>query len=49
MIAKVDFLSLLNTDPLAQYALIGLAATLLVTLCIFGFVMTRKTKRDASR
>lgn len=45
MIAKVDFLALLNTDPLAQFALAGLAVTLLVTLGIFAFVMSQRSKR----
>lgn len=31
-----------NTDPLAKIALGGLAITLLVTLGLFGFVMTRR-------
>ena len=50
MLQKIDILSLLNTDPLAQIALGGLVLTLVVTLAIFAFVMTRRTKkRNAGR
>ena len=35
-------LELLNTDPMAQFALAGLAVTILVSIGIFIFVMTRR-------
>jgi hypothetical protein len=31
-----------NTDPLAQFALAGLAVTILVTLVLFGYLLTRR-------
>lgn len=34
-----------NTDPLAKIALGGLAVTLLVTLGLFGFVLTRRSNK----
>lgn len=49
MITKVDVMGLLNTDPLAQFALGGLAVTLLVTLGIFAFVLTRRSKRSKTQ
>lgn len=36
-------LELLTTDPLARFALAGLAVTILVNIGIFVFVMTRRT------
>lgn len=39
------FLELLNTDPLAQFALGGLVSVFVVTIIIFGFVMTRRDKK----
>jgi len=38
----MKLLELVNTDPLAQGALVGLAVTLIVSIGIFVFVMTRK-------
>jgi hypothetical protein len=38
----MKFLELVNTDPLAQGALVGLVVTIVVTIGIFGFLMTRK-------
>lgn len=43
----MKLLELLNTDPLAQGALVGLAVTLVVTIGIFGFLMTRKNTPKA--
>lgn len=40
-------LELLNTDPLAQIALIGLAVTVLVSIGLFVFVLTRKDARKS--
>ena len=39
--------AVLNTDPLAMLALGGLAVTLLVTVGIFGWLITRKDGRKA--
>lgn len=38
-------MNLLDTDPLAKFALVGLAITLVVSLGLFGFVMTRRDQR----
>ncbi len=38
----MKLLELVNTDPLAQGALVGLVAVLIVTIGIFGFVLTRR-------
>ena len=38
----MKLLELVNTDPLAQGALVGLAVTILVSIGIFGFLMTRR-------
>lgn len=38
-------LELLNTDPLAQIALGGLAVTILVSLALFAFVFTRRNEK----
>lgn len=37
----MKLLELLDTDPLAKIALIGFAAVIVVTLGVFGFVLTR--------
>lgn len=37
-------LELLNTDPLAQFALGGLAVTILVSLGLFIFLFTRRNE-----
>ena len=36
-----------NTDPLAQFALGGLVVTVVVTLVLFGFLMTRRDSKKA--
>lgn len=41
----MKLLELINTDPLAQGALVGLVLTLVVTIGIFGFLLTRKNAR----
>ncbi|MEZ5844945.1 MAG: hypothetical protein R3D27_14580 [Hyphomicrobiaceae bacterium] len=38
----MKYLDLLNTDPLAQAALVGLVSVLVVTAILFGFIMTRR-------
>lgn len=38
----MKLLELVNTDPLAQGALVGLVVTIVVSLGIFAFLMTRK-------
>lgn len=38
----MKLLELVNTDPLAQGALVGLAVTILVSIGIFAFLMTRR-------
>ena len=38
----MKLLELVNTDPLAQGALAGLVVTIVVSLGIFTFLMTRK-------
>lgn len=38
------YLQLLNTDSLALIALAGLVITVLVTLVIFAFLLTRKNQ-----
>ncbi len=43
----MKLLELLNTDPLAQGALVGLAVTLIVSIGIFAFVMTRKNPQKS--
>lgn len=40
---------LMNTDGLALFALGGLAATILVTVVLFAFLMTRKNPPAARR
>ena len=35
-------LELFNTDPLAQFALGGLAVTILVSIALFVFLFTRR-------
>ena len=40
-------LELLNTDPLAQFALGGLVLTVLVTIGLFVFLITRRNSRKA--
>jgi hypothetical protein len=40
-------LELLNTDPLAQIALGGLAVTVLVSIALFVFVFTRRNAPKA--
>ena len=42
---KIDILGLLNTNPLAQITLIGLVSVFVVTLGIFVFLLTQKTKK----
>ncbi len=37
----MKYLDLLNTDPLAQIALVGLVSVLVVTAVLFAFIMTR--------
>jgi hypothetical protein len=44
---KIDVAGLLNTDPLAQMALIGLVCVLVVTAGIFGFLLTQKSRRKS--
>lgn len=44
-VQKINVLELINTDPLAQAALVGLALVLLVTFGIFAFVITRRAKK----
>lgn len=39
----MKYLDLLNTDPLAQIALFGLVSVVVVTLALFGFIMTRRS------
>ena len=41
----MKLLELINTDPLAQGALVGLVLILVVTIGIFGFLLTRKNAR----
>ena len=36
-----------NTDPLAQIALAGIAITIVVTVVLFGFLMTRRDPKKA--
>lgn len=38
-------LELLNTDPLAQIAIGGLAVTIVVSVALFIFVFTRRNPR----
>lgn len=38
----MKLLELVNTDPLAQGALVGLVVTIVVSIGIFAFLMTRK-------
>lgn len=38
-------ISLFDTDPLATFALGGLGVTLIVTIALFGFVITRHDRR----
>jgi len=37
--------NLLNTDPLAMIALGGIAVTLVVTIGLFGWLMTRRDRK----
>ncbi|MEZ5909480.1 MAG: hypothetical protein R3D31_11820 [Hyphomicrobiaceae bacterium] len=41
----MKYMELFNTDPLAQIALVGLALVIVVTVLVFGFLMTRKNDR----
>ncbi len=45
----MKLLELVNTDPLAQGALVGLAVTILVSIGIFTFLMTRRNPASAAR
>ena len=38
-------ISLLDNDPLAKFALGGLGVTLIVTIALFGFLITRHDGR----
>lgn len=38
-------MSLIDTDPLAKVALGGLVVTLIVTIALFGFLVTRHDRR----
>ena len=45
----MKLLELLDTDPLAKMALLGFVCVIVVSLAVFGFVMTRgqaKSRRD---
>lgn len=41
----MKLLELLDTDPLAKMALIGFATVIVVTLGVFGFLLTRASGR----
>jgi hypothetical protein len=43
-VQQIDFAGLLNTDPLALTALIGLVCVLVVTVGIFGFLLTQRSR-----
>lgn len=40
---------LLNTDPLALIALAGFVSVIVVTLGVFGFLLTRKNAQRGGR
>lgn len=42
---KIDILGLLQTDPLAQMALLGLVSVFVVTIGIFGFLLTQRSRK----
>lgn len=44
-VLKINVVELINTDPLAQAALVGLVLVLVVTFAIFGFVITRRAQK----
>lgn len=44
-VLKINVVELINTDPLAQAALVGLALVLVVTFGIFAFVITRRAQK----
>jgi len=43
----MDIIALLNTDPLAQIALAGFVAVLVVTIAVFGFLFLRLSGQSA--
>jgi hypothetical protein len=45
VLKNIDILGLLDTDPLAQIALLGLASVVVVTFGIFGFLLAQRSRK----
>lgn len=43
------FVALFNTDPLAMGAVAGLLVTIVVSIGVFAFLMTRKDAKSAAK